>query len=462
METESPKAIAKPAARARRILSALERLTLLRAFSATEAAQCLRGFFASLAKGDRYAAVSQYHALTAALLQEQKRRVTGDIWKDYVVAQLLEAPNRFSQCAAEGKSDPPLDAAMRQDLRAMQELFSIADEDLLHLLVQSAPSAEPKAPSAAPEENISRMALSAWGGNNAPMEAKRTHVVAAKSAPPQEVEIDPALFLRWAYDRQGDAIEYAADEGLAPLYRRFFREEDWGALVDELRAFHTRYGCGEFLRYSRFCAGEDGFFGVEDEEAPEWDALTGLTRQKERIYANTLRFAHTGQGENILLYGAEGMGKRSLVLAMTRELPDLRLVYFARRDYASAAPLVAMLSKQPYNFLVLIDDLSFTRQDLATLRTAFDPLFRRGNVLLYAIAAQRAKDGSLFTTQIPFDALDYKAFCQMTRELIRREHSYVEDRAIETACGQWRDEEGNLSGRAAQQIAQRLLRENRR
>lgn len=459
----------KPQERARHILFTLGRLTVLRGFLRTEPVVRLMAYCDAIAADDALGAAYQYHSMTAALLETSTRRVTGDIWKDFVFSEMLETPNRFSVLAAEGTIDPPVQQAMEHDLARMQELFSLRDSDLQRCVGAIATQAQPvdkrpAKPNPAPpqrEEAISRMALSAWAGSDFISERKKT--ATPREPSPSEAELPQDLglnaWIHWEYDHPGEALFYVADEALALVYRRFLSDESWSDLADALGEFHAHYGCGEFLRYRVFVATDEGLYGLDNADAPDWDDLAGLSRQKERIYANTLRFVHTGEGENLLLYGAEGMGKRSLVLALTKELPDLRLIFMAQRDYASSMETIRTLSRQPFRFIAFMGNVSLTPKDHERLRTAF--LLRPGarNALLYATAAESAQDATLFGIQIPFEALDYTAFCQMTKSFLRKERGFIEDATLNAACSAWCDENGDMSARGAQRLAQSLLRE---
>ena len=116
---------ASPAESARRITFLLNRLTVLRTLLRTDPAARLVELCDAVAAGDGTAAAARYHSMTAALLDQPTRRVTGDIFKDFLFAEILESSNRFSLMAAAGHSDPPVMLAMEKDLRILQELFAL-------------------------------------------------------------------------------------------------------------------------------------------------------------------------------------------------------------------------------------------------------------------------------------------------------------------------------------------------
>ncbi len=113
-----------PAENARRITFLLNRLTVLR----TLAHGARREAYGTLRRrrfGGRHLRRGAVPFHDRALLDQPTRRVTGDIFKDFLFSEILESSNRFSLMASAGHSDPPVLLAMEKDLRILQELFSL-------------------------------------------------------------------------------------------------------------------------------------------------------------------------------------------------------------------------------------------------------------------------------------------------------------------------------------------------
>lgn len=468
---------AAPEDGARRILFLLGRFTLLRPMTRTSVVEQLCQLCDSIIRRDAAAAVFSYHGMTAALIEQETRRVTGDIWKDFIFSMLIECPNRFSLLAAEGKMDPPVKASMAHDLRLLQELFDLNAPRMQEWVGGTAPKngerAQPETPSyrqVTPEreKNIASMASSAWQGamtpgsfTRFPQQAERP-VEARLQGAVSSAELELDQWMLWSYDEPGEHAAYVADEALAILYRRFLAEDDWANLLEQLREFHASYGCGAFLRHRCFVAADDGFLPLDAGDAPEWDALYALGDQKEQLYANTLRFLHTGKGENVLLFGAEGMGKTSLLLALAGELEDIRFVFLTQRDAGAAAATIRSLSGQPFRFIAVFDDMSMHERDYRRMRAAFSGPLRPKNVLIYATAGKKAPDHSLFPLQIGFEMFDEEAFLQMVGEEIRQMRLFVDPQEIENACRTWREQGNDLSARSVKNMAQNLSRQAQR
>ncbi len=125
------------------------------------------------------------------------------------------------------------------------------------------------------------------------------------------------------------------------------------------------------------------------------DDLRGIEHQKQAIDLNTRQFLAGLPANNVLLWGARGTGKSSLVHALISRYADqgLRMVEVSRTDLAGIADLGATLARLPYRFVVFCDDLSFEEDDAGykALKSALEgSLFKNAdNVLIYATSNRR-------------------------------------------------------------------------
>ena len=126
--------------------------------------------------------------------------------------------------------------------------------------------------------------------------------------------------------------------------------------------------------------------------------LVGIDRARDTLVANTLQFARGFPANNVLLWGARGMGKSSLVkaahAAAAEAVPgQVKLVELHREDLPSIGRLLAMLRGQPFRFLLFCDDLSFEKDDAhyKSLKAVLDGGIegRPANVVLYATSNRR-------------------------------------------------------------------------
>ena len=131
--------------------------------------------------------------------------------------------------------------------------------------------------------------------------------------------------------------------------------------------------------------------------------LRGVDYLRDQLLGNTERFARGLPANNVLLWGARGMGKSSLVkavhadvnarLAGTPDFSGLKLIEIHREDIESLPALMALLRDADRRFIVFCDDLSFDGGDASykSLKAALEGGVegRPANVLFYATSNRR-------------------------------------------------------------------------
>ncbi|MBF2715785.1 ATP-binding protein [Agrobacterium vitis] len=126
--------------------------------------------------------------------------------------------------------------------------------------------------------------------------------------------------------------------------------------------------------------------------------IRGVDRVRDILHENTERFALGFAANNVLLWGARGMGKSSLVKAVHADIVKatgvrLKLVEVHREDIASLPALMDLLKNSQERVLLFCDDLSFDHDDTAykSLKAALDGGIegRPDNVLFYATSNRR-------------------------------------------------------------------------
>ncbi|MBX2836741.1 MAG: ATP-binding protein [Gammaproteobacteria bacterium] len=123
--------------------------------------------------------------------------------------------------------------------------------------------------------------------------------------------------------------------------------------------------------------------------------LVAIDRQISVVDTNTQQFLHGLPCNNVLMWGARGTGKSSLVKAMLNRYGDqgLRLVEIDAHDLVDLPQVVKPLLGRPERFLLFVDDLSFDADDASyrTLKAALDGsvAVAPDNVLIYATSNRR-------------------------------------------------------------------------
>ncbi len=139
---------------------------------------------------------------------------------------------------------------------------------------------------------------------------------------------------------------------------------------------------------------------VESVNRVDIDLIQGVDLVRDQLVENTTRFAKGYPANNVLLWGARGMGKSSLVKASHASInaargdePALKLIEIHREDIDSLPALMNLIKKAPHRFILFCDDLSFDHDDTSykSLKAALDGGVegRSSNVIFYATSNRR-------------------------------------------------------------------------
>jgi len=124
-------------------------------------------------------------------------------------------------------------------------------------------------------------------------------------------------------------------------------------------------------------------------------ALVEVEPQKERLLRNTQQFVDGFGANNVLLTGARGTGKSSLIKACLNEFAGrgLRLIEVDKADLVDLPDIVDLVAERPERFIVFCDDLSFDEGEpgYKALKSILDGSVSQAsdNVLIYATSNRR-------------------------------------------------------------------------
>jgi hypothetical protein len=125
------------------------------------------------------------------------------------------------------------------------------------------------------------------------------------------------------------------------------------------------------------------------------DDLQHIGQQKEQIEQNTRQFVGKRPANNVLLTGARGTGKSSLIKACLNQFAPqgLRLIEVDKADLADLPDIVDLVAGRPERFVIFCDDLSFEEGEAGykALKVALDGSIaaQSDNVLIYATSNRR-------------------------------------------------------------------------
>ena len=123
--------------------------------------------------------------------------------------------------------------------------------------------------------------------------------------------------------------------------------------------------------------------------------LQEIDGQKEKIQRNTEQFVNGLPANNVLLTGARGTGKSSLIKACLNEYAPrgLRLIEVDKDDLTDLPDIIDVVSTRPEKFMIFCDDLSFEDGEpgYKALKSILDGSVAAAtpNVLIYATSNRR-------------------------------------------------------------------------
>ena len=123
--------------------------------------------------------------------------------------------------------------------------------------------------------------------------------------------------------------------------------------------------------------------------------LVGIDEQKRLVEQNTRQFVGGYPANNVLLTGARGTGKSSLIKALLNKYSPrgLRLIEVEKQDLVDLPDIVDVIASRPERFVLYCDDLSFEADDpgYKALKVVLDGSIAAAseNCLIYATSNRR-------------------------------------------------------------------------
>ncbi|MDP4608697.1 MAG: ATP-binding protein [Burkholderiaceae bacterium] len=174
------------------------------------------------------------------------------------------------------------------------------------------------------------------------------------------------------------------------------------ALLMQMQQSHTAGALAEpdwaasvAFRYRRSRLGHAQLVPVANVAPMQLSDLQEIDDQKEKIQRNTAHFMKGLPANNVLLTGARGTGKSSLIKACLHAYSDqgLRLIEVDKDDLVDLPDIVDLVAQRDERFIVYCDDLSFEDGDPAykALKSILDGSVSASgaNVLVYATSNRR-------------------------------------------------------------------------
>ena len=218
--------------------------------------------------------------------------------------------------------------------------------------------------------------------------------------------------------------------------------------------------------------------------------LHGIDRVRDILLDNTERFAAGLPANNVLLWGARGTGKSSLIKAVHAAVNEkhpraLALVEIHREDLPSLPRLLSLLRSRPRRCLLFCDDLSFDQHDTSykSLKAVLEGGIegRPANVVFYATSnrrhlmprdmienerstainpteavEERVSMSDRFGLWLGFHSIDQDTYYAIVKGYAERYTLDLPPEQLRAEAGEWSITRGSRSGRVAWQFIQDL------
>jgi predicted AAA+ superfamily ATPase len=216
--------------------------------------------------------------------------------------------------------------------------------------------------------------------------------------------------------------------------------------------------------------------------------LRGIDSQIARVEQNTRQFIDGRPANNVLLTGARGTGKSSIVKGLLNKYArqGLRLIEVEKSDLVDLPHIVDQIAARPERFLLFCDDLTFhgAEEGYIALKVALDGSISTTseNMLIYATSNRRhlmpeymaenletkyigdeihpgetveekislSERFGLWVTFYPFDQDEY---LEIVRQWLKGFGAGALQEAAKEEALQWALQRGSRSGRVAYQFA---------
>lgn len=187
-------------------------------------------------------------------------------------------------------------------------------------------------------------------------------------------------------------------DALHPLQRLVQRAEALMARIEQVLPqpmAEPDWSASVAFRYRKRNNGRGGLEPVRHVAKLSLADLQEIDGQKEKIQRNTEQFVKGLPANNVLLTGARGTGKSSLIKACLNEYGSqgLRLIEVDKDDLTDLPDIIELVSGRPEKFMIFCDDLSFEDGEpgYKALKSILDGSIAAAtpNVLIYATSNRR-------------------------------------------------------------------------
>ena len=282
-----------------------------------------------------------------------------------------------------------------------------------------------------------------------------------------------------------EEIRELLDWGIeSDLIDNILGDREWSKKGELLLTFYKEKGCGDFAKYYAFkwddSKGHKEIVGISEPDPITLEELVGYDIQKQDILRNTKAFLKGYTANNLLLYGARGTGKSSMVKAVLNHFAGstrLRMIEIRKDQLMHLKELMEIIAKKPYYFIIFIDDLAF--EDKEETYTVLKTILEGGievrpkHMVIYATSNRRhlikesVSDNELhgndtvdekislsdrFGMRIGFSSPNKQEYLEIVKGIVAKRRIQIDKEFLEREALKWEMWNNGKSGRTAQQF----------
>lgn len=260
------------------------------------------------------------------------------------------------------------------------------------------------------------------------------------------------------------------------------------AFVKHLIEYYHTAGCGKMGKYAAF-RWDKTLIGIEEPDSVKLEDLIGYANQKEILIRNTEAFVKGKKANNVLLYGDKGTGKSSSVKALLSKYAHegLRMIEISKNQLIDFPKIIQRVKNRGQRFIIFMDDLSF--EDFETEYKHIKGIIegslevKPDNVLIYVTSNRRhlikenwsdqrnlgdeihkadAMQEKLsladrFGITITYLSPNQELYLKIVEELAQKNRINLSKEVLRERAIQWEMRYHGRSGRTAQQFINHLL-----
>ncbi|NJK61295.1 MAG: ATP-binding protein [Synechococcaceae cyanobacterium SM2_3_1] len=260
---------------------------------------------------------------------------------------------------------------------------------------------------------------------------------------------------------------------------------DWGETLTQLAQTYRNQGVGLCAQFRAFRWANGQLQGIPHPDPVAMAQLYGYPRQRKLLCENTEALLARLPALHVLLYGARGTGKSSLVKALLHQYGDrgLRLLELNRTDLLRLPDILTALQSRSQTFILFVDDLSFETDEVEFKQLKVllegDITAQPANVRVYATSnrrhlireffrdrpdpaneevhawdtvQERLSLGDRFGLTLSFSPFNQAEYLETVLQLSKWAQLEVDPAQLKQQAVAWAQQQNGFSGRSARQF----------